>query len=352
MDARPGDVIRSAVLVRSHEPLEVTELRLPDHLDFGQVLVKIHYSGVCASQLGEINAVKGPDRYLPHLLGHEGSASVLAIGAGVHTVSPGDTVVLHWRPGSGLQAQAPTYDWHGTGVNAGSVTTFSSHAVTSENRMTRIPSDVDLRLAPLLGCAVTTGFGVVTNDAQIRIGESVVVFGAGGVGLAVLKAARLASAYPVVAIDVTEAKLTAARDLGATHTLLAPTVAEVSRLLSDLTGQGSADVVIDTTGRIEVIEDSYELTGPVGRTILVGVPQAGRRAAIATLPLHFGKRLTGSHGGNSVPELDIPRYLRLIDAGLLDLAEFPVTEYALDDINTALDDLRSGSVGRQLIRMG
>ena len=143
------------------------------------MLVKIHYSGICGAQINEIEAVKGPDKFLPHLLGHEGSATVLEIGPGVKTVKPGDTVVMHWRPSDGIQAETASYQWNGRKVNSGWVTTFNEYSIVSENRLTVIPSDFDLKLAPLFGCAVTTAMGVVNNDAQLKVGQSVVVFGVG-----------------------------------------------------------------------------------------------------------------------------------------------------------------------------
>ena len=173
---------KAAILAQSRQPLVVDEIALPDELGVGQVLVKVLYSTICGAQLNEIAAAKGPDKFLPHLLGHEASARVIEIGPGVTTVKAGDTVVLHWRPSRGIQCQPPAYTWRGEKLNAGWVTTFNDYAVISENRMTVIAPDYDLRNAPLLGCAVTTAAGVINNDAKVKIGESVVVFGVGGVG--------------------------------------------------------------------------------------------------------------------------------------------------------------------------
>src|SRR5262245_11508469 len=209
--------MKAAILVEQHKPLEIVEVELPDALEPGQVLVKVHYSGICGSQLGEINGVKGEDRFLPHLLGHEGSGTVVEVGAGVRHVKPGDKVVLHWRKGLGIESDTPSYRWNGNKVNAGWVTSFNEHAVVSENRLTPIPADSDLEVAALFGCAVTTGFGVVVNDAHIKIGDAVVVYGAGGVGLNIIQAASLASAYPIVAVDLHDNRLELAKAMGATH---------------------------------------------------------------------------------------------------------------------------------------
>jgi hypothetical protein len=192
----------AAILTELRVPLIIDEIELPESLAAGQVMVEIRYSGICGSQLGEIDGAKGEDKYLPHLLGHEGSGHVLAIGPGVRHVAVGDTVVLHWRKGLGIESETPRYRWRGKPVNAGWVTTFNRHAVVSENRLTRIPAESDLKVAALYGCAITTGFGVVVNNAKLKIGESIVVYGAGGIGLNIVQAAHMVSANPVIAVDL------------------------------------------------------------------------------------------------------------------------------------------------------
>ena len=208
---------KAAILAESRKPLVVDEIALPDELGVGQVLVKVLYTTICGAQINEIDAVKGPDKFLPHLLGHEASATVVETGLGVVNVKPGDTVVLHWRPSLGIQCPPPAYSWRGNKLNAGWVTTFNDYAVVSENRMTVIPSDFDLKVAPLFGCAVTTAAGVICNDAKVKIGESVVVFGAGGVGVPIVQFAALAGANPVIAVDKVAEKLAMAKARGATH---------------------------------------------------------------------------------------------------------------------------------------
>jgi S-(hydroxymethyl)glutathione dehydrogenase/alcohol dehydrogenase len=162
--------MKAAILVESKQALIVDDIALPDNIEFGQVLVDVHYSGICGAQINEIDAVKGPDRFLPHLLGHEGSGVVKEVGLGVSTVKVGDHVVLHWRPSAGIQSRTPNYHWDNKSINAGWVTTFNQQAVVSENRLTVIPNDFDMKIAPLFGCAVTTALGVVNNDAQLKIG--------------------------------------------------------------------------------------------------------------------------------------------------------------------------------------
>ena len=340
---------QAAILVAQQQPLVVDTIELPTELGVGQVLVKLQVSGICGSQLGEIDGVKGSDRYLPHLMGHEGFATVLEIGPGVKHVQPGDSVVLHWRPGADIQADPPKYRWQGEPLNAGWVTTFNRHAVVSENRCTKVPANTDADAAALFGCAITTGFGVIENNAGLRMGEAVVVFGAGGIGLNMIQAAALLSASVIIAVDLFDSRLELARQLGATHTINSSREDAEARIRELLEGQ-SLDVFIDNTGVPAVIEQGYRLTHGQGRVILVGVPRQGSNVSLHTLPLHFGKLITGSHGGESQPAQDIPRYLRLLQQGRLQLDRFVSARYPLQEINSAIAALRDGATaGRVMI---
>jgi S-(hydroxymethyl)glutathione dehydrogenase / alcohol dehydrogenase len=341
---------KAAILVQSREPLVVDEFALPDELGVGQALVKILHSSICGAQINEIAAAKGPDKFLPHLLGHEASATVLETGPGVTNVKAGDTVVLHWRPSQGIQSPPPNYSWRGAKLNAGWVTTFNDYAVVSENRMTVIPPHYDLKIAPLLGCAVTTALGVINNDAKVKIGESVAVYGAGGVGLNIVQFAALAGAYPIVAIDLLDNKLEMAKALGATHVINARTVADIPAALRAIVGAKGPDKVIETTGARSVIEQSYDVTHPDGICVLVGVPS--EKVMIDSLPIHFNKVLTGSHGGDAVPNIDIPRILKLDEAGRISFDGLITHEFTLDRVNDALDLVRSGNAGRVLLNIG
>jgi S-(hydroxymethyl)glutathione dehydrogenase/alcohol dehydrogenase len=342
--------MKAAILVESKKPLIIDDITLPDNLEFGQVLVDVHYSGICGAQINEIDAAKGPDKFLPHLLGHEGSGIVQEIGPGVSTVKKGDHVVLHWRPSKGIQSPTPKYNWNGKQVNAGWVTTFNEQAIVSENRLTVIPSNFDMKIAPLFGCAVTTAFGVVNNDAQIKVGQSVVIFGIGGVGLNIAQAASMVSANPIVGVDLFEHNLEMGKKFGLSHGLIGGGD-DLNDKICDIVGQQGADVVIETTGNSRMIEHAYELTHPDGKTILVGVPKKGDNISIYSLPLHFNKVLTGSHGGDAIPDLEIPRYIRLMASKKMTLDGLITHEFGLDDVNDALDLFRSGEAGRIVINL-
>jgi Zn-dependent alcohol dehydrogenase len=343
--------MKAAILVELNQPLVIDHVELPSKLEVGQVLVKIQCSGICGSQLGEIAGAKGVDKYLPHLLGHEASGTVQAVGEGVRYTKPGDSVVLHWRKSQGIDSVSPRYTWRGKQLNAGLIATFNEYAIVSENRVTVIPASTDMEVASLFGCAVTTGFGVAENNAKIKMGESVVVFGAGGVGLNIVQAAALRAAHPIVAIDLYDGRLELAKSLGATHIINSKDT-EAKAALVELFGNQGIDVFIDNTGQPSIIELGYELTKPQGRVVLVGVPHMGRNISIFSLPLHFDKQISGSHGGEAVPHEDIPRYMRLLDAGLIQLKPLITEYFKLDEINTAITRMRSGELsGRCLIRM-
>lgn len=343
--------MKAAVLTELRAPLVMAELTMPETLAIGQVLVKIHFSGICGSQLGEIDGAKGEDKYLPHLLGHEASGTVLAIGPGVKHVKNGDKVVLHWRKGLGIESETPHFSWEGCKVNAGWITTFNEYAIVSENRVTAIPADSDLEVAALFGCAVTTGFGVVENNAKVRIGESVVVFGAGGIGLNIIQAAALVSAYPIIAVDLHDNKLDLAKKMGATHVINSNS-GDTRQAILGIVGSAGVDAFIDNTGQPAIIEMGYQITKPQGRVTLVGVPRKGNNINIYSLPLHFGKGLSGSHGGEAIPQIDIPRYHQLYRAGRIKLRELITDYFSLEQINEAIAGMRSGQMsGRCLIRL-
>jgi S-(hydroxymethyl)glutathione dehydrogenase/alcohol dehydrogenase len=238
----------------------------------------------------------------------------------------------------------------GKSLNAGKVTTFNECSIVSENRITKIPKDLDMRVATLFGCAVTTAFGVVNNDAKVKIGQSVVVFGLGGLGMNVVQAASMVSADPIVGVDLFEEKFEVAKKFGLTHSLNSE-IKNRNKKIKQIVGESGADVVIETTGNSRLIEEAYELTSEKGKTILVGVPNKGDNISIYSLPLHFKKILKGSHGGDALPDIDIPRYIRLIETGKMSLDGLITHDYDLVDINSALDLFKTGKAGRIVINL-
>lgn len=342
--------MKAAILVEQNAPLLVTEVDVPQ-LTVGQVLVKIEYSSICGKQLDEISGKRGKDPFLPHLLGHEGAGIVADVGPGVTKVKSGDHVVLHWMKGAGINSVTPKFYRSGIAVSAGWVTTFSEYTIASENRLTPISTDLKFDVASLLGCAVTTGLGIVFNNANLKPGQSIAVFGVGGVGLNVLQGAALVNAYPVVAIDLYEHKLAQALTFGATHTVNA-NCADVIAALMELSHGKGFDATVETTGNSEVFQIAYNTTSNTGRTVMAGVLDQQKPITIDPYALHFGRQIIGSHGGDTQPDVDIPRYIELYKRGTLRLDEQITHRLSLDEIGKAVDLVRKGEAGKCVISMG
>jgi Zn-dependent alcohol dehydrogenase len=337
----------AAVLVEQNTPLRIEEVEIPS-LGVGQILVKMLHSGICGKQIDEITGKRGPDPYIPHMLGHEGTGIVTAIGPGITKVQEQDHVVLHWMKGSGIESAPPRFHIGNQIISAGWVTTFSQYTIVSENRVTKIDSNAPSQTSALLGCAVTTGLGIIFNDINLKPGQSVAVFGVGGIGINVLQGAKLINAYPIVAIDVHEHKLDMAREFGATHTFNHNDI-KSDFYHVDLGLADGFDAVVDTTGVTQVFEYGYSITSKIGKTIMAGVQNHKEKTSIDAFALHFGKQIIGSHGGSTNPDVDIPRYSILNKIGLLDLEGQITHSYPLEHINDAIEIVRAGDAGRCMI---
>ena len=342
----------AAILVKSHHDLYVEEIYLPKNLESGQVLVQLISSGICGAQLNEIDAIKGEDRFLPHLLGHEGLCKVIERAADVSTVQEGDIAIMHWRRGSGINSKTPAYKWREGKVNAGWVTTFNEHAIVSENRLTRIPSEVSISsdVLPLLGCALTTAFGVATREIPSDLEGTVLLFGVGGIGLALVAVLNMLGKYEIVVIDKDIEKLKIAIQLGAKETILFNSKEQCKMELKQLMKGPRADIALETTGNTSCIELAYELTKEDGFVNLIGVPNSQKMVSIYTLPLHYGKTLRGSDGGSTNPDFDIPALIQILEKRPLLLDHYPLKIYGLQEINVAIKNIRSGQPGRSIIR--
>lgn len=338
---------KAAILVEQKKDLVVDEIEIPN-LEHGKVLVEIKSTRICGSQLGEIDGVKGPDHYLPHLLGHEAGGIVREVGPLVTRVKEGEHVVCHWRPAPGISGPCPTYDWKGTVVNAGHVTTFSQYSIISESRLTPVDAKYGHEVSALMADTITTGFGVISNDAKVRIGQSVCVIGVGGIGLGAVLGAKLAGANPIIAVDLFDHKLEIAKKHGATHCVNSNEV-NLKDVINEIIGRSEVDAMIEGTGNPKVIEMAYELTASHGTCVLFGVMRFDHRVRLNTLPLHFGKTLVGSEGGQSQPHIDIPNYLAMMDDGVFDLNDFVSHRCKLEDVNSAISRMRSGESIHTLI---
>ncbi|WP_029008346.1 zinc-binding dehydrogenase [Azospirillum halopraeferens] len=340
---------QAAILVELGKPLEVVELGIPA-LKPGQVLVEIAFSGACHTQVLEARGHRGADPFVPHCLGHEGSGTVLEVGAGVTKVAPGDTVILSWIKGSGANVPGSVYDWSGRPVNAGGVTTFMRHAVVAENRVTRLMAGLDLKTAIMLGCALPTGFGAVVNTASPGPGQSIAIFGAGGVGQSAIMGAVASGCAPVIAVDPNPAKRELALRFGANH-VIDPAAGDPVAEIQAITG-GGADVAIEATGLPAVMVQAARCVRPQGgKAVIVGNARHGENVTFDPRLFNDGKSVLGTWGGDSVPDRDYPRFARLIAAGRINVEPLLSAPYRLEEINAVLDDLEAGRVGRPVIDM-
>jgi Zn-dependent alcohol dehydrogenase len=335
-------------------PLRIAELELPDPGP-DQVTVKLYSSGVCHSQLHQMH---NPALGRPLLLGHEGTGVVTAIGKGVTHVKAGDMCLVTWVPRT--EARGRTV-WQPTGARyqdklaQGHVYTWARDLLTSKELVVPIPHDHPKDTSCIVGCAVLTGAGAVMHTAGVRPGESVAVFGVGGVGLSAIKAASILEAYPVIAVDLSDDKLEFARQFGATHTINASGNVDPVEAIRDLTG-GGVDYAFDAIGKQRTCEQILAATrgggqgaGNIGgMSVLVGIPQE-KITLDPSLIIH-GQRIFRGSLGAAYPDRDFPMYLRWHQEGRFPLDKLITRRYRLEDINEACDHLHHGHIlGRAII---
>ncbi|GHD23867.1 alcohol dehydrogenase [Streptomyces violarus] len=356
--------VRAAVLPAIGSPLEITGIDLPDPGP-GQVRVRLAAAGVCHSDLSlSDGTMRVP---VPAVLGHEGAGTVVAVGEGVTHVAPGDGVVLNWAPSCGtchacslgevwlcanaLNGAADVYarTTEGADLHPGlNVAAFAEETVVSAACVLPVPQGVPLTDAALLGCAVLTGYGAVHHSAQVRPGETVAVFGVGGVGLAALQAARIAGASKIVAVDVSAEKEELARTAGATDYVIASE--NTAREIRALTGKQGVDVAVECAGRAVSIRAAWDSTRRGGRTTVVGIGGKDQQVTFNALEIfHWGRTLSGCVYGNSNPAEDLPILAEHVRAGRLDLSALVTERIALDGIPAAFDNMLAGKGGRALV---
>lgn len=339
----------AAILEEINKPLALRELEIPVLLP-GQVLVDVKYSSICHTQINEIRGRKGEDRFLPHTLGHEGSGVVLEAGPGVTKVKAGDSVVLTWIAGIGMNVPGSKYLCGGKTVNSGAVSTFMRQAVVSENRL--VPIDgVPMELMPLLGCAIPTGFGLVQNNLKPEPGASLCVWGVGGVGLSVVLGAKALGCATIIAVDLQPAKLEFAMALGATHAVDG-SKDPVAEIMAITKGRG-VDFGVDCAGHVKTIEAGYAaIRKGGGRFLVAGNPPHGHRISLDPFDLISGKNISGTWGGETKVDTDLPIYQRAFNDGKLPLNKLITHREKLENINSAVELMETGRTGRILIENG
>lgn len=328
------------------------------------IQVQIAAAGVCHSDLSLATGVLV--QTLPVVLGHEGSGTVVAVGSEVTHVAPGDRVVLNWAPPCLTcwfcthrepwlceNALAAANVSHATldgvellpGLGTGA---FAEQTVVSARAVIPIGADVPLEVAALLGCAVLTGVGAITNAAHVQPDESVLVIGLGGIGLSAVQGARLAEAATIIAVDVSADKEEVARRCGATDFLVAAD--DLANQVRRLTEGRGADVAVECVGRGSTIRQAWGATRRGGRTVVVGIGRNDDRADFGALEVfHFARSLTGCVYGSSDPDVEVPRLITAWRDGKLDLAALATDRTGLDGIDEAFARMRKGHGGRTLV---
>ncbi len=350
-------------------PLEVGDVELAPP-GAGEVLVAIESAGLCHSDLSVINGSR--PRPMPMLLGHEAAGRVLETGSGVHTAAKGDHVVFSFVPSCGLcppcvsgrpvlcqpaaaasgagtllsgdrrLSQGGSYVNHHLGVSG-----FASHAVMAQESVIVIDRELPFDKAALFGCALLTGVGAVVNTAEVRPGETVAVFGIGGIGLSMVMGARAAGASRIVAVDRSDAKLADAARVGATDTVRFE--AGVASQIQELT-RGGVEVALEAAGVTQVLSEAYQSTKSGGRTVTVGLPDPSEQIALSPVQLVGQERtLKGSYMGSVWPRRDIPRFIAMYQSGLLPIDALLSGSLELEEVNAGFDRLAAGEALRLIL---
>jgi S-(hydroxymethyl)glutathione dehydrogenase/alcohol dehydrogenase len=362
---RKERAMRAAILSAPGTPLVVR-----DDVEIGspgpnEVRVRLAATGVCHSDLSIVDGSL-PLVPTPAVLGHEGAGVVTEVGSSVSSLSEGDHVILSWVTPCGtcrpclhgqvnlcltdlehVMIPTPRLQAAGEPVYVAQLGTFAEEVMVNAAAAIKIDPEVPLEIASLLGCGVMTGVGAAINTAKVEPGSSVVVFGCGGVGLNVVQGARLAGASEIVAVDVRQDKLDAAKRFGATR---GATPEELNDVTVELTGQVGFDYAFEVIGRPETIRNAWEATRRGGTTVVVGAGSPTAEVTFSALELFFmEKRLLGCVYGSADPRRDFPRLLGLWRAGKLDLDGLITQRIALDDINQAFDAMARGEGVRSLV---
>ena len=366
-------MVKAAVMTGIDQPLEIRDDVEVESPHAGEVKVRLAASGVCHSDLSMQNGTIMC--FPPIVLGHEGAGVVEAVGEGVTSVKPGDHVVISWVPQCGecffckkdqgylCETSSSTMISGGlldgtTRFTAGGQPlrqmaasgTFSEVAIIPAIGAVKIPDDVDMKVAALIGCGVLTGVGAAINTADIKKGDTVAVIGCGGVGLNVIQGARIAGASEIIAVDMNETKLALAKQFGATTTVNASQGDPVSQIM-EMTAQRGVDVAFEVIGLQPTIEQAIRLSRRGGQTILVGVPKMD---VMVTVPAMLGlvateKTIKGCWYGSSNVQRDVPKLIELYKSGELKLDELISRTISVDEVNDAFDAMKTGEVARTVI---
>lgn len=340
-------LIKSAVLFKLNSKLRIVSLEIPK-LKRNQVLVKIKYSAICRSQIMEIFSGRNNKKYLPHLLGHEGSGEVVKKAPGAK-FKIGDNVILTWIKSDLDESENPEFRFKKKKINSGKVTTFSNYAIVSQDRLIKKPRDISFKNSVLLGCCFMTGPGMVFNETKPKKNAKVILIGLGAVGLGVLLALKQKKVKSIIIIEKNKKKIQLAKKLGVKLILKEINMKSQNKILNFF--RSRADICYDTAGEIQTLEKSINLIKNNGLVHFASHPD--ERLFMKIKPYNFilGKRITGSWAGGAVPKRDVKVFSKIINNNKKLINDLLAKEYKLDDINLAIRDYKKGNVFRPIIRM-
>ena len=336
-----------ALVLEGKKKINIRNVIYKGPLKKNQVLVKIHYSGICGKQVEEYNFKMGKDRFIPHLLGHEGSGEVVQISSGVKHVKPGDKVVMHWMKNSFInESSTPNFlnKENNKKINAGWITTFSEYSVVSSDRLTKINKNANLKIACLMGCCITTGVGTVYNQSNIKTQEKALVVGAGGVGLSVIIGLKMKKIKFICAYDKNIKNLQKAKELGANLCLK-------SKQKSNSKLKGFSKIFIATGSKSAILE-AIKLADAKADLYFIGVPRPNTKIQIDALHIHHGVNLHSSCGGEMLPAKLIPKCMKLYRLNPRPFKRLIINEIKLNEALGYIKKMAAGKAnhGRNLIK--
>ncbi len=342
--------MKAAVLEKNKKKLSIINNVILPKLRKGQLLVKLKYSGICHSQIMEIDGKRGKDKWLPHLMGHEGSGTIIDMHKSVKNFSIGSDVIMGWIKGKGLEAGGTTYYHEKLGnINGGPITTFNEYSVVSENRLIKKPKNLPFKEAVLFGCAIPTGFGIVLNQARPKKNSIISVLGLGGIGMSAIIASKCLHPNKLIAIDISNKKLDQAKKLGANYVLNVKDKNFKSKYFK-ITNSNKSDYIFESAGRVDTIELAFDLINDHGSVYFASHPKFTHKIKLDPFELIKGKKIFGSWGGEYVPSRDLVKFLRIIKKNKINLSKLVPKIYKFEKINEAVSDLRKGNVIRAVIK--
>jgi Zn-dependent alcohol dehydrogenase len=334
--------IKAAVLNKINHDLKIKTIFHDGLISKNQALVKLYYTGVCGSQIGEIGGIKGKDKYLPHLLGHEATGKVIKISNKNDFIKKNDNVILHWQKNYGKNSKTPIYfDKNNKKINAGWVTTFNNYAIVSVNRLTKLPKNISLREGVLFGCSLTTAYGTIFKDSQIKLKRKnkILIIGGGMIGQSILFF-LFSENQEISIVEKNQKKISFIKK---TY----PMVKIINNL--DKNFYNYFDYIYETTGENELIEKSYKSIKLSGKLLLIGVPNQNKKIKINTLEINYGKKIIGSYGGGVVPNKDIIKIIDYLSKRKAKYKNLYDKIYSFKNLNSIIKKLINGKIFKKPI---